>query len=57
MDKWNGIAQAGIVRFDETLLAARAGLQDQVGTLLEQCRPYLLAIAEAELSSELGGTV
>jgi DNA-directed RNA polymerase specialized sigma24 family protein len=36
---------------------ARGGLQQHIGALLEQCRPYLLAIADAELSSQLQGKV
>ncbi len=57
MKEWDGAAPEDIGRFDESLLAARAGLQDQIGVLLEQCRPALLAIAEAELPTELRGKI
>lgn len=41
--------------FDESLCAAREGVADQIGELLETCRPYLLSIAESEFPSDLRG--
>ena len=41
--------------FAETLAAARNGAAVRIGELLETCRPYLLAIALAELPTELHG--
>jgi RNA polymerase sigma-70 factor, ECF subfamily len=43
--------------FDRELAAAHAGLQEHLGSLLEKYRPYLLAIAMAELPDQLGGKV
>src|SRR5262245_28433940 len=43
--------------FGETLASAREGGVARVGDLLETCRPYLLAIALAELPGELHGKV
>jgi RNA polymerase sigma-70 factor (ECF subfamily) len=41
--------------FTESLAAARLGEAARIGQLLDDCRPYLLAIAQAELPSDLHG--
>ena len=38
---------------DELLQAAREGSDEALGELLQQCRPYLLLIANSELDSDL----
>lgn len=43
--------------FDQELAAARDGSPDHLAPLLEKYRPYLLAIAMAELPAQLGGKV
>lgn len=44
-----------LVPFEDSLHSARLGSENQVGALLEQCRPYLLTIAQAELPGDLQG--
>lgn len=41
--------------FQDSLAAARDGVAHNIGELLQSCRPYLLAIAMAELPGDLQG--
>lgn len=52
----SGSADSGSCEaFSESLDQARQGDPEPIGALLERCRPYLLAIAQAELTSDLAG--
>lgn len=51
----NEPASIELTAFGESLVGALAGSKEELGRLLEQYRPYLLAIANAEFASELGG--
>lgn len=46
---------SSVCAFQDSLAAARDGIGDTIGELLESCRPYLLAIAMAELPGDLNG--
>jgi RNA polymerase sigma-70 factor (ECF subfamily) len=41
--------------FYHSLCAARKGVTEQIGELLDTCRPYLLSIAQSEFPSDLHG--
>jgi RNA polymerase sigma-70 factor (ECF subfamily) len=47
----------GVVRFGELLTEAQRGSNDELGRLLEEYRPYLLAIANHEFPQALGGKI
>jgi RNA polymerase sigma-70 factor (ECF subfamily) len=48
---------SGKVRFDELFSEAKRGSEEELGKLLEEFRPYLLAIANCEFPQALGGKI
>ena len=56
-DAATGTESSSQSAFGDSLAAVREGNAGRVGELLDFCRPYLLAIAQAELPSDLHGKV